>query len=134
MAAANRDPAPQILAEDAESMSPDSEATRRRFLAGLGALSAGALIGPSVVAHAQGEHAHDQPQGGAAAPADSSTHSLDHTVSAADVAASSASDAQHQWAMVIDLRRCDGCERCTQACQELHHLSPDQKWINFYRI
>ncbi|MGZ8595924.1 MAG: hypothetical protein ACXWYJ_09715, partial [Actinomycetota bacterium] len=25
-----------------------------------------------------------------------------------------------QWAMVIDLARCDGCKECTKACQETH--------------
>jgi hypothetical protein len=25
--------------------------------------------------------------------------------------------ATHRWAFVIDLRRCDGCSKCTKACQ-----------------
>lgn len=42
--------------------------------------------------------------------------------------------ADHQWAFVVDLRRCDGCEHCTKACQAEHYLSKDQKWINVYRL
>jgi molybdopterin-containing oxidoreductase family iron-sulfur binding subunit len=51
----------------------------------------------------------------------------EHAVSAAD-------DGEHQWAFVIDLRRCDGCENCTKACQKTHSLSRDQKWINVYKM
>ncbi|HEX5417261.1 MAG TPA: 4Fe-4S dicluster domain-containing protein, partial [Chloroflexota bacterium] len=42
--------------------------------------------------------------------------------------------AEHQWAFVIDLRRCDGCGDCTKACQKEHYLSKDQKWINVYKM
>ncbi len=40
----------------------------------------------------------------------------------------------HQWCMVIDLRRCDGCKVCTDACQEAHYLSEDQEWIRVYEM
>jgi molybdopterin-containing oxidoreductase family iron-sulfur binding subunit len=43
-------------------------------------------------------------------------------------------EARHQWAFVIDLRKCDGCEKCTKACQTTHSLAPDQKWINVYKM
>lgn len=39
-----------------------------------------------------------------------------------------------QWAFVVDMRLCDGCDACTEACQKTHFLSPDQKWINVYRM
>lgn len=42
--------------------------------------------------------------------------------------------AEHQWAMVIDLRKCDGCEKCVKSCQKTHYLSKDQKWIDVYKI
>ena len=35
----------------------------------------------------------------------------------------------HAWCMVIDLRYCDGCKGCTQACQQRHQLPDDQTWI-----
>jgi len=39
---------------------------------------------------------------------------------------------KHQWAMVFDLRRCDGCKRCTKACRKMHYLPKDQEWIKVY--
>src|SRR5262245_8862109 len=38
---------------------------------------------------------------------------------------------QRQWAMVIDLRR---CERCTSACQETHHLPQNFEWIKVFEV
>jgi molybdopterin-containing oxidoreductase family iron-sulfur binding subunit len=40
----------------------------------------------------------------------------------------------HQWAMVIDLRNCDGCGSCTAACQKAHSLTPDQTWIKVFAM
>jgi molybdopterin-containing oxidoreductase family iron-sulfur binding subunit len=42
--------------------------------------------------------------------------------------------AEHQWAMAIDLRSCDGCEKCTVACQSTHYLAEDQTWIKVYKL
>lgn len=42
--------------------------------------------------------------------------------------------AQNQWGFVIDLRRCDGCEKCTKGCQTMHYLAKDQRWINVYKM
>jgi molybdopterin-containing oxidoreductase family iron-sulfur binding subunit len=42
--------------------------------------------------------------------------------------------ARHQWGFVVDLRKCDGCAKCTKACQKTHYLDKDQKWINVYEI
>jgi len=39
-----------------------------------------------------------------------------------------------RWAMVIDLRRCDGCKKCTEACQAKHFLPPEQEWIKVYTL
>jgi dimethyl sulfoxide reductase iron-sulfur subunit len=40
----------------------------------------------------------------------------------------------HQWAFVIDLRRCDGCGDCTTGCQDAHYLPRDQEWIRVYHL
>src|SRR3990172_8724737 len=40
--------------------------------------------------------------------------------------------AKRQWAFVVDLRRCDGCKYCTEACQATHYLAKDQEWIKVY--
>jgi molybdopterin-containing oxidoreductase family iron-sulfur binding subunit len=42
--------------------------------------------------------------------------------------------ANHQWAMVIDLRYCNGCQLCTTACQTAHYLHRDQTWIRVFRM
>lgn len=39
---------------------------------------------------------------------------------------------QRQWAMVIDLRKCDGCKKCTEACQATHHLPQTFEWIKVF--
>jgi Fe-S-cluster-containing dehydrogenase component len=41
---------------------------------------------------------------------------------------------QHQWAAVIDLRRCDGCTYCTDACQTTHYLPKEMEWIKIYEV
>jgi Fe-S-cluster-containing dehydrogenase component len=56
------------------------------------------------------------------------------TTAFSSTAVAAMDDAQHQWAFVIDLRRCDGCEKCTKACQTMHSLAKDQKWINVYQM
>ena len=42
--------------------------------------------------------------------------------------------AKRQWAFVIDMRRCDGCKRCTDACQKTHYLPKDHEWIKVFEI
>lgn len=40
----------------------------------------------------------------------------------------------HQWVMVIDLAKCDGCRHCQEACSAFHFIPPAQEWIKIYRI
>ena len=40
----------------------------------------------------------------------------------------------HQWAMVIDLRNCNGCKQCTAACERYHYLHQDQTWIHVFTM
>ncbi|HET9091277.1 MAG TPA: 4Fe-4S dicluster domain-containing protein [Acidimicrobiales bacterium] len=53
---------------------------------------------------------------------------------AASTAATSSGSVTHQWAMVIDLRYCNGCKLCTTACQTAHFLHPDQTWIDVFSM
>jgi dimethyl sulfoxide reductase iron-sulfur subunit len=39
-----------------------------------------------------------------------------------------------RWCMVIDLRKCQGLLRCTQACINLHFVPKAQKWIEVYKV
>jgi Fe-S-cluster-containing dehydrogenase component len=57
-------------------------------------------------------------------------------VSASDLPTSADRSAgvDHQWAFVIDLRRCDGCGDCTKGCQKMHFLASDQEWIKVYSM
>lgn len=56
------------------------------------------------------------------------------TGSGAATMASTLAPPTHQWAMVIDLRNCDGCGSCTAACQKAHYLTPDQTWIKVFLL
>ena len=40
--------------------------------------------------------------------------------------------AKLQWVMVFDLRRCDGCGKCSDACIDMHYLPKEQPWIKVY--
>ncbi len=35
-----------------------------------------------------------------------------------------------KFVMVIDLAKCDGCGKCTEACSKMHFIPPSKKWIN----
>lgn len=85
--------------------------TRRDFLYTLGAAGAGFALGGSM---------------------------LERVMAADDLDALSRGDdeisADHQWVMVFDLRRCDGCRDCIKGCQEEHHLPEDIEWIKVYEL
>lgn len=40
----------------------------------------------------------------------------------------------HRWVMVIDLSKCRNARKCVNACQEAHHLRPEQYHINTLTI
>ncbi|HEY5605677.1 MAG TPA: 4Fe-4S dicluster domain-containing protein [Thermoplasmata archaeon] len=37
-----------------------------------------------------------------------------------------------RWTMLIDLRRCDGCGLCTDACRLEHNVADGQEWMKVY--
>lgn len=39
-----------------------------------------------------------------------------------------------RWVMVIDLALCDGCKKCTDACQVEHFVPPGQEWIKVLEV
>jgi len=81
---------------------------RGATLGGLGLVAAGAL-------------------GGVAEPSSPASPALASS-------ASTPAKAAHQWAMVIDLRYCNGCKLCTAACQAAHYLHEDQTWIDVFTM
>jgi len=48
--------------------------------------------------------------------------------------AAASAQKDRQWAMVIDLRRCDGCKKCTDACQVEHRLPANFEWIKVFQV
>ncbi len=91
--------------------------SRRRFLgaaaSGVGLAAVGSVSGVLISRSARS----------AAAPARTATGS-----------AATGSSATHQWAMVIDLRNCNGCKLCTTACERYHYLHQDQTWIHVFTM
>ncbi|MBI3615154.1 MAG: 4Fe-4S dicluster domain-containing protein [Candidatus Omnitrophica bacterium] len=39
-----------------------------------------------------------------------------------------------KFVMVIDLAKCDGCRKCTQACQAMHFTPAPREWIKVYQM
>lgn len=39
-----------------------------------------------------------------------------------------------KWVMVVDLSRCDGCRKCTGACQQMHCTPPNREWIRVFTM
>lgn len=58
---------------------------------------------------------------------------LGHLVSASGETGAQ-TKAEHDWVFVVDQRKCDGCKKCTQACQKMHYLKPDEEWIRVYEV
>ena len=39
-----------------------------------------------------------------------------------------------KFVMVIDLSKCDGCKKCTEACQAMHYTESDREWIKVFKM
>ena len=39
-----------------------------------------------------------------------------------------------KFVMVIDLAKCDGCGKCTEACNKMHFLPPTKEWIEVIKM
>ena len=39
-----------------------------------------------------------------------------------------------KWVMVIDLAKCDGCKKCTEACSAMHGVPADREWIKVFKM
>src|ERR1035437_7869521 len=39
-----------------------------------------------------------------------------------------------RFVMVIDLAKCDGCKKCTEACQAMHYTESDREWIKVFKM
>lgn len=118
-------PITPVMLTDEQLESDKKGFSRRRFL---GMFGAAAVIGTGIEllsyrAYAQGAPSSNGWSGNGGM-----------TGSGAATMASTEAPPTHQWAMVIDLRNCDGCKSCTAACQKAHYLTPDQTWIQVFRM
>lgn len=87
-----------------------ADAGRRTFLEGLGKGALGALLG------------------GAALPG------IVRFVAEASGTPLKPDEATHRWTMVFDLRLCDGCKKCTEACQAMHYLPKELEFIKVHEL
>lgn len=39
-----------------------------------------------------------------------------------------------KFVMVIDEAKCDGCKKCTEACQAMHYTESDREWIKVFKM
>lgn len=39
-----------------------------------------------------------------------------------------------KFVMVIDEAKCDGCKKCTEACQSMHYIPSDREWIKVFKM
>lgn len=39
-----------------------------------------------------------------------------------------------KFVMVIDEAKCDGCKKCTEACQKMHYTESDREWIKVFKM
>ena len=89
--------------------------SRRRILGGVGAVAALAAIGVGVSTASQ-------------------------PTAAAQPATATPSGPKRQWAMVIDLKKCEGCVTngksapCIEGCNAEHFVPPGQQWIQLFEV
>ena len=39
-----------------------------------------------------------------------------------------------KFVMVIDEAKCDGCKKCTEACQAMHYIPKDREWMKVFKM
>lgn len=108
----------EVIGNDEAATAPvvtgPARPSRRRFLISLGTVGVGALAGGSFL-------------GGL-------------PLSVPGAAATGTGAAARQWAMAIDLRRCEGCvtqgraPQCTEACNAEHFVPEGQEWMKVFEV
>ncbi|MBI5947532.1 MAG: 4Fe-4S dicluster domain-containing protein [Chloroflexi bacterium] len=94
--------------------SPRQPLSRRRLLGGIGAAAALGATGVIPLAN--------------------------HVSAEPEVKASASTGPKRQWAMVIDLRKCEGCTtidkapQCVEACNAEHFVPPGQEWLQVFEV
>ncbi len=70
----------------------------------------------------------------AAASAVAGKSLVEHFLPATDDPRNASPSPGASWVMLIDLDKCDGCGKCTTACQQSHFVPFQQEWIRVYRV
>ncbi len=104
----------QIADQPPQAAPTERRLSRRALLGSAAAIAGSAAVGPLLARLEQ------------LSPARAGTTASDAGMTATAI--------RRRWAMVLDLRRCDGCGKCTTACQATHYLEPDQTWIKVYEL
>jgi len=118
-------------AEPPAAAPANRQVSRRRVVAGIGAIAAAAGaagLGLPVLTASAARTPVDAPT---TYPLTLSESFPEHQRPPAPV---DESLAKHQWVMVFDLRRCDGCGDCTEGCNKMHYLHDDQPWIPVFKM
>ncbi len=120
-------------AADASASPGSVRQSRRQFLTVLGALGPGSIVGAAMLQGLLAELLDPKPAAAAGMAANGGT------TAGAGTAAGSAKPTR-QWAMAIDLRKCEGCvtsgraPQCTEACNAEHFVPEGQEWIKVFQV
>ena len=110
----------------------------RHSLAVLGTVAAGGAVAKKLASAAGAEAL--APPSGPVTPALTADHRVVHHQCGKVVSLPVVNTAVRQgipgrkFVMVIDLSKCDGCGKCTQACSKMHFVPPDRQWIKVLRM
>lgn len=103
-----REPVPHPFFGQQNAAAESVASSRRQFLLSIGAVGVGVALG---------------------------RRALDVVFAVEEIDTPGASvDPDHQWVLVFDLRRCDGCRDCIKGCQTEHRLPESAEWIKVYDL
>jgi len=62
------------------------------------------------------------------------THLMDYTATHVSNEEARRGIPNKKFVMVIDEAKCDGCKKCTEACQKMHFTESDREWIKVFKM
>jgi molybdopterin-containing oxidoreductase family iron-sulfur binding subunit len=112
------------------------DVTRRNFLRNSLLAAGAAASGWEALAQMQMEGRGNEPVNPPPAPASPEAEAVRAGPTTVPTAMPHAADPTghlgvpgRKWVMVIDLAKCDGCGKCTDACGKMHFIPADRQWI-----
>lgn len=124
-----------------EKQNPENQSSRRKFLKiGLvtgGTLAAGSLVISKILSKDKNVDSGVKKtvftQDGKVYTADEN-HLQDYKVTPVTNEEARRGIPNKKFVMVIDEAKCDGCKKCTEACQAMHHTESDREWIKVFTM